>query len=64
MRVVLYSALWPPVWLPWLLPTGVAIEGIRAEEETEGSREDRGLKRGHRALEGDSGVATGQSLGP
>jgi hypothetical protein len=29
------------------------MEGIRAEEETEGSREDRGLKSGHRALEGD-----------
>jgi hypothetical protein len=29
------------------------MEGIRAEEEAEGSREDRGLKRGHRALERD-----------
>jgi hypothetical protein len=24
VRVVLYLALWPPVWLPQLLPTGVA----------------------------------------
>jgi hypothetical protein len=24
MRVVLYLALWPPIWLPRLLPTGVA----------------------------------------
>jgi hypothetical protein len=31
----------------------MVIEGIRAEEETEGSRKDRGLKRGCRASEGD-----------
>jgi hypothetical protein len=31
----------------------MVIEGNRVVEETEGSREDRGLKRGHRAFEGD-----------
>jgi hypothetical protein len=31
------------------------MEGKMAVEETEGSREDSGLKRGHRAIEGIEG---------
>ncbi len=31
----------------------MVVEGKRVVEETGGSREDRELKRGHRALEGD-----------
>ncbi len=39
VRVVLYLALWPPVWLPRLLPTGVTTrQSLGPKFETLGLR--------------------------